>query len=252
VIDGLFDDNFLPFRQILIELHVPKHNGPLHAQLRRHGFVLTRKEPNYNYHRLNHEYSLLRLTRGFFTSVVVDDPAITAMSAETVRNVQHVSPDRKVDNFPSSVNQFLSSEDQATMHSTKHSSATFAESLRSSPPSQEAVAELYTGGDNTQVMKNTAALPAQPFKSHVWRRHLKALRKSRGRSFANDQLLDGEQQRRAQVLLDTGGYLETLTSEEIVDPLSATMEGRQAVAAAFNSNCEVPRDTHAVRISFSG
>uniref|UniRef100_A0A7S0T5M1 Methyltransferase domain-containing protein n=1 Tax=Erythrolobus madagascarensis TaxID=708628 RepID=A0A7S0T5M1_9RHOD len=74
--NDFFEDDFLPFRQIQIELHKPQRSGRLHAQLRRHGYVITHKEPNYAWFATLQELAFLRLSRNFFKDVVPDPHVI--------------------------------------------------------------------------------------------------------------------------------------------------------------------------------
>mmetsp|Transcript_6186 Transcript_6186/g.16490 ORF Transcript_6186/g.16490 Transcript_6186/m.16490 type:complete len:339 (-) Transcript_6186:24-1040(-) len=83
VFDDLYADDLFPFRQILIELHVPARSGPLHAFLRRHGYAITHREPNYAQHLQLHEYSFLRLSRAIFRDRVLEDP-VTALITSNI------------------------------------------------------------------------------------------------------------------------------------------------------------------------
>eukprot|EP00182_Erythrolobus_australicus_P002408 CAMPEP_0185830760 /NCGR_PEP_ID=MMETSP1353-20130828/1064_1 /TAXON_ID=1077150 /ORGANISM="Erythrolobus australicus, Strain CCMP3124" /LENGTH=327 /DNA_ID=CAMNT_0028528733 /DNA_START=356 /DNA_END=1339 /DNA_ORIENTATION=+ len=83
VFDDLNADDYFPFRQILIELHEPRFSGPLHAYLRRHGFVITHREPNYSNHLSLHEYSFLRLARTIFSDRVPLDAVTSLITSNT-------------------------------------------------------------------------------------------------------------------------------------------------------------------------
>eukprot|EP00186_Timspurckia_oligopyrenoides_P002750 CAMPEP_0182443598 /NCGR_PEP_ID=MMETSP1172-20130603/2300_1 /TAXON_ID=708627 /ORGANISM="Timspurckia oligopyrenoides, Strain CCMP3278" /LENGTH=331 /DNA_ID=CAMNT_0024638939 /DNA_START=79 /DNA_END=1074 /DNA_ORIENTATION=- len=65
----LFQAEFLPMRQILLEAHSVKRNAGLFINLRRRGFAIYHKEPNLRFSDKLHEYAFIRLNKDFFRSL---------------------------------------------------------------------------------------------------------------------------------------------------------------------------------------